>query len=62
MELTKKVAVVNGGAGGIGEAVVLRLVQDGFLVVVLDKDRTAGRKLISKIQDRGGESSSLGLI
>jgi NAD(P)-dependent dehydrogenase (short-subunit alcohol dehydrogenase family) len=61
MKLKNKVAVVNGGAGGIGEAVVLRLVQDGFLVVVLDKDRTAGRKLISKIQDRGGENSFIGI-
>jgi NAD(P)-dependent dehydrogenase (short-subunit alcohol dehydrogenase family) len=46
--LANSIAVVNGGAGGIGAAVVLRLARDGFRVVILDKDEAvAGRFLMS---------------
>lgn len=34
----KKIAAVTGGAGGIGAALVARLVQSGWQVVVLDRD------------------------
>ena len=36
-----RVAVVTGGASGIGRAVALRLVRDGAHVVVLDRDEVA---------------------
>src|SRR5882757_6541870 len=38
---TAKVAVVTGGASGIGRATVARLAADGFLVAVLDLGETA---------------------
>src|SRR5262245_3033109 len=33
------VAVVTGGAGGIGRALAVRLARDGFAIGVLDRDR-----------------------
>ena len=38
-----KIAVVNGGAGGIGRAVVARLARAGFFPVILDVNESAGR-------------------
>jgi 3-oxoacyl-[acyl-carrier protein] reductase len=50
-----RIAVVNGGAGGIGEAVVLRLARDGFRVVILDKDEKAGSEVLAELGDRGAK-------
>lgn len=37
----EKIAVISGGAGGIGQAVVQRLARAGFFPVILDKDESA---------------------
>jgi NAD(P)-dependent dehydrogenase (short-subunit alcohol dehydrogenase family) len=50
-----RIAVVNGGAGGIGEAVVLRLARDGFCVVILDKNEKAGSQILTELRGRGGK-------
>jgi len=47
-----RVAAVTGGAGGIGEAVVLRLAEDGCLPVVLDTNEAAARRLIAELKER----------
>ena len=47
-----RVAAVTGGAGGIGEAVVLRLAEDGCLPVVLDTNEAAARWLIAELKER----------
>ena len=39
-----KVAVVTGGAGDIGKAVVARLAQDNYRILVLDKNQAAGEQ------------------
>jgi NAD(P)-dependent dehydrogenase (short-subunit alcohol dehydrogenase family) len=39
-----KVAIVTGGAGDIGQAVVTRLVHDNYRIVILDKNRAAGEQ------------------
>ncbi|MEU1342713.1 SDR family oxidoreductase [Streptomyces sp. NPDC005827] len=40
-----RVAVVTGGAAGLGRATVERLLEDGFRVVVADLDRDSGESL-----------------
>jgi NAD(P)-dependent dehydrogenase (short-subunit alcohol dehydrogenase family) len=44
-----KVAVVTGGASGIGRATVHRLVEDGATVVVADIDEEQGRQVAAEI-------------
>ncbi|HZD38474.1 MAG TPA: SDR family oxidoreductase [Actinomycetes bacterium] len=51
--LQGKVAVVTGGAGSIGSAVVARLVSEGVLVVAVDRDRPPDRAAIGVSHLRG---------
>jgi NAD(P)-dependent dehydrogenase (short-subunit alcohol dehydrogenase family) len=52
MQIRDKVAVVTGGAGGIGRALCLRFASEGArAVVVADRDEAAARKTA---QDAGG--------
>ena len=51
MEINGKVAVVTGGASGIGKAVVERLAAEGATVVVVDLNDTDGPKVAA---DAGG--------
>jgi len=53
------VAVVTGGASGIGLAVSERLVADGMAVAVFDRDGEAARDAAGNIAAVGG--SALGL-
>jgi 3-oxoacyl-[acyl-carrier protein] reductase len=47
-----KVAVVTGGAGGIGEAVVGRLAADEFVPVILDKNDEGGKQVLADLLAR----------
>jgi 3-oxoacyl-[acyl-carrier protein] reductase len=44
-----KIAVVTGGAGGIGKAVVTRLAENGFSVCVVDQNEQAGQELVEQL-------------
>jgi len=44
--MRKRVAVVSGGAQGIGRAVVLRFLEEGYLPVILDRDAEAATKTV----------------
>ncbi|WP_203290625.1 SDR family NAD(P)-dependent oxidoreductase [Maricaulis parjimensis] len=44
-----RVAIVTGGANGIGKACARRLSEDGFLVVIADVDREAGTALADEL-------------
>jgi NAD(P)-dependent dehydrogenase (short-subunit alcohol dehydrogenase family) len=52
------VAVVTGGAAGIGEAIARRLSEDGFKVVIADLDGNRAEELATEISARGGRASS----
>jgi meso-butanediol dehydrogenase/(S,S)-butanediol dehydrogenase/diacetyl reductase len=51
------VAVVTGGAAGIGEAIARRLSAGGFTVVVADLDANRAEDMATEISARGGRAS-----
>ncbi len=50
--LNQKVAVVTGGANGIGEAIVRRFVDEGARVVIADMQVAPGKALAAELGDR----------
>lgn len=57
MNDVKKVAIVTGGATGIGLAISLQLAQDSFIVVVnYNSSSQAAQDLVKQIQDKGGQA------
>jgi NAD(P)-dependent dehydrogenase (short-subunit alcohol dehydrogenase family) len=54
-DLNGKVAVVTGGAGGIGRALVERFVAEGMRVVVADVEAAALEATVAELQGSGGE-------
>jgi NAD(P)-dependent dehydrogenase (short-subunit alcohol dehydrogenase family) len=54
MEIAGKVAVVSGGASGIGRASVLALAERGASVVIADLDEERGRQTVEMATARGG--------
>src|SRR4051812_11775132 len=48
-----KVAIVTGGAAGIGQAVAQRLSQDQYLVIILDVNELGGRQVADEISANG---------
>jgi NAD(P)-dependent dehydrogenase (short-subunit alcohol dehydrogenase family) len=50
-ELAGKVAIVTGGASGIGDAIVRRFVHEGARVVIADVDVEPGEALASELGD-----------
>ena len=59
----ERIAVVNGGAGGIGQAVVRRLAAGGFLPIILDSNEPACEQTLQLLMDEGrrGEKHVLDL-
>ena len=60
MRLKDKVAIVTGGANGIGEATCYRFAQEGAKVVIADLKEDEVKKVEQKIKDMGGEA--LGVV
>lgn len=54
--MTKRTAIVTGGARGIGAAVSERLAADGMKVAVIDLNETAASEVVARITDAGGEA------
>ena len=49
--LAQKIAVVTGGAAGIGAAIVRRFVADGARVLIADRDSSRGAALCAELGD-----------
>ena len=55
-QLDSKVAIVTGGASGIGAACAMTLAREGAKVVVTDLDDAGGQAVADKIGSAGGEA------
>ena len=53
MNSTKPIALVTGGAGGMGLATVERLARDGFSVVMIDRDEVPAQRETQRLQALG---------
>ena len=56
MRLENKVAIVTGGAAGIGRAICELFAQEGAKVVIGDIDSGGGRETVARIEDAGGSA------
>ncbi len=56
MRLENKVAIVTGGAQGMGRAIALRLAQEGARVVIADLGREAAQRTANEIAASGGQA------
>jgi len=59
MKLKNKVAVIVGGAGGIGKSTSLLLAREGAKVMVADIDLVAAGEVVKEIKSSGFEASAI---
>ena len=59
VDLNERVAIVTGGAHGIGRAIVQALSDNGAHIVIVDIDAEAGEKAANEIIESGGACMSL---
>ena len=55
MLLENRVAIVTGGAVGIGRGIALKFAEEGCSVVVADIDAVEGKKTAGEVSKKGGE-------
>lgn len=56
MTTTKRVAVITGGASGIGKETALKFAKKGDRVVVADYNEVLGNEVVDTIKSEGGEA------
>lgn len=59
-ETVQRVAIVTGGARGIGAATALRLASDGLAVAVIDLEEGAAKATVDAIEAAGGRALAVG--
>ena len=53
MRLENKVAIVTGGAGGMGRSTVMRFLKEGAKVVIADYNAASGAETLAEITGLG---------
>jgi 3-oxoacyl-[acyl-carrier protein] reductase len=59
MTSTSRVAIVTGGAAGVGQAIVRKLASEGVVVAIADRDVDAAQGLASELADAGADIVAL---
>lgn len=57
MKLENKIAIVTGGAKGIGKATVIKFVKEGAIVDLWDLDEKSGNELVKELEQIGYKTS-----
>ena len=58
MRLKDRVAIVTGGASGIGAASALALAREGARVLVVDLNEAGAKAVVEQIEKAGGQAAS----
>ncbi|WP_114908100.1 3-oxoacyl-ACP reductase FabG [Ornithinimicrobium murale] len=61
MSEQNRVAIVTGGARGIGAATAKRLAEDGHAVAIFDLNEADGEQVVKEITDAGGRAIAVGV-
>ena len=59
--LTNKVAIVTGGAGGIGSRIAKAYANQGAKVVVADLNLDAAEQTVAELQENGAEALAVSM-
>ncbi len=62
VSLAGQIAIVTGGASGIGRATCHALYREGASVIIVDCNKVAVEQTISELKEVGGEQVSMGII
>jgi NAD(P)-dependent dehydrogenase (short-subunit alcohol dehydrogenase family) len=55
-ETDRKVAIITGGASGLGKAAALRLAEDNINVVIVDLNEEVGQETVNELKEKGVEA------
>ena len=59
MRLDKQIAIVTGGGGGIGQQIVLRLAQEGAVVVIADLNKNGSQETAKMVDQNGSRKAKV---